>query len=46
MLKKLRDVEQLPEPEALEFLALPPLGEENDGEDTAFEDAATVTKLE
>jgi DNA recombination protein RmuC len=46
MLKKLRDVEQLPEPEALEFLALPSLGEEDDGEDTALEDAATVTKLE
>ena len=46
MLKKLRDVEQLPEPEALEFLALPSLGEEDDGEDTALEDAASVTKLE
>ena len=33
MLKKLRDVEQLPEPEALEFLALPSLVEEDDGED-------------
>ena len=46
MLKKLRDVEQLPEPEALEFLALPSLVEEDDGEDTALEDAAPVTKLE
>ena len=46
MLKKLRAVEQLPEPEALEFLALPSLGEEDDGEDTALADAATVTKLE
>jgi len=44
--KKLRSVEQLTEPEALEILALPSLGEENDAEDTALEDAATVTKLE
>jgi hypothetical protein len=34
-------VEKLTEPEALEILALPSLGEENDAED-----AATVTKLE
>jgi DNA recombination protein RmuC len=46
MLKKLRDVEQLPEPEAVEFLALPSLGEDEDGEVTALADAATVTKPE
>jgi DNA recombination protein RmuC len=39
--RKLRSVEKLTEPEALEILALPSLGEENDEED-----AATVTKLE
>jgi DNA recombination protein RmuC len=44
--RKLRSVEKLTEPEALEILALPSLGEEDDGEDTALEDAATVTKLE
>jgi DNA recombination protein RmuC len=46
MLKKLRDVEQLTEPEAVEFLALPSLGEDEDGEVTALADAATVTKPE
>jgi len=44
--RKLRSVEQLTEPEALEILALPALGEEDDGEDTALEDAATEPKLE
>ena len=44
--KKLRSVEQLTEPEALEILALPSLGEEDDGEDTALEDVGKVTKLE
>ena len=44
--RKLRSVEKLTEPEALEILALPSLGEEDDGEDTALEDAPTVTKLE
>ena len=44
--RKLRSVEKLTEPEALEILALPSLGEEDDGEDTALEDAAPVTKLE
>jgi DNA recombination protein RmuC len=44
--RKLRSVEKLTEPEALEILALPSLGEEDDGEDTALEDATTVTKLE
>jgi DNA recombination protein RmuC len=44
--RKLRSVEKLTEPEALEILALPSLGEEDDGEDTALEDAAIVTKLE
>jgi DNA recombination protein RmuC len=46
MLKKLRDVEQLPEPAALEFLALPSLVEEGDEEDTALAEAVTVTKPE
>jgi len=44
--RKLRSVEKLTEPEALEILALPSLDEKDDGEDTALEDAATVTKLE
>jgi len=44
--RKLRSVEKLTEPEALEILALPSLGEKDDGEDTELEDAATVTKLE
>ena len=44
--RKLRSVEKLTEPEALEILALPSLGEEDDGEDTALADAAIVTKLE
>ena len=44
--RKLRSVEKLTEPEALEILALPSLGENDDGEDTALEDAATLTKLE
>ena len=44
--RKLRSVEKLTEPEALEILALPSLGEKDDGEDTALEDAATLTKLE
>jgi DNA recombination protein RmuC len=39
--RRLRSVEKLTEPEALEILALPSLGEENDAED-----ATTVTKLE
>ncbi|MGO8761387.1 MAG: DNA recombination protein RmuC [Desulfobaccales bacterium] len=46
MLKKLRDVEQLPEPEALEFLALPASSEEDDGEDTGLKDAAPEPKQE
>lgn len=44
--RKLRSVEKLTEPEAIEILALPSLGEEDDGEDTALEDAGTVTKPE
>jgi DNA recombination protein RmuC len=44
--RKLRSVEKLTEPEALEILALPPLGEEIEGEDTALAEATTVTKLE
>ncbi|MCX5888338.1 MAG: DNA recombination protein RmuC [Deltaproteobacteria bacterium] len=39
MLKKLRDVEKLPEPEALEVLALPLAGEEDEGEDTVVPEA-------
>jgi DNA recombination protein RmuC len=44
--RKLRSVEKLTEPEALEILALPSLGEEDDGENTLLEDSATVTKLQ
>ena len=44
--RKLRSVEKLTEPEALEILALPSLVEKDDGEDTELEDAATLTKLE
>ena len=44
--RKLRSVEKLTEPEALEVLALPSLGEEDDGEDTLLEDPATVPKLQ
>jgi DNA recombination protein RmuC len=44
--RKLRSVEKLTEPEALEVLALPSLGEEDDGEDTLLEDSATVPKLQ
>jgi DNA recombination protein RmuC len=44
--RQLRSVEKLPEPEALEILALPSFGEEDDGEKTVLEDAVTVTKLE
>jgi DNA recombination protein RmuC len=43
--RKLRSVEQLTEPEALEILALPALGEEDYGEDNALEDAATEPKV-
>jgi len=42
--RKLRSVEKLTEPEALEILALPSLGEEIEGEDTALADATTMTK--
>ena len=41
--KRLRSVERLPEPEALEILALPAAGEE-DEEDTTVEGAATEPK--
>jgi DNA recombination protein RmuC len=44
--RQLRSVEKLPEPEALEILALPALDEEGDEADTALEDAATEHKLE
>ncbi|MFI5331833.1 MAG: DNA recombination protein RmuC [Desulfobaccales bacterium] len=43
--RRLRSVEKLPEPEALEILALPLVGEE-DEEDTAGEGAATEPKPE
>lgn len=42
--RKLRSVEKLPEPEALEILALPLAGEEDDGEGAAVEEAPTETK--
>ncbi len=44
--RKLRSVEKLPEPEALEILALPTLGEEDDGEDEALADEAAEPKPE
>jgi DNA recombination protein RmuC len=44
--RKLRAVEKLPEPEALEILALPEPGEEDDGEETASEEKAEPTKKE
>ena len=37
--RQLRAVEKLPEPEALEILALPPAGEEDEGEEVSVEDA-------
>jgi DNA recombination protein RmuC len=39
--KTLRSVEKLPEPEALEILALPLAGEEDEGEDTVVQEAPT-----
>ncbi len=39
--RRLRSVEKLPEPEALEILALPLAGEEDEGEDTVVEETAT-----
>ncbi|MFZ5450790.1 MAG: DNA recombination protein RmuC [Thermodesulfobacteriota bacterium] len=42
--RKLRSVEQLPEPEALEILALPAVNEENDEEDKGVDEAATEPK--
>ncbi|MCX5893114.1 MAG: DNA recombination protein RmuC [Deltaproteobacteria bacterium] len=42
--RRLRSVEQLPEPEALEILALPLVAEEDEGEDTAEEGAVTEPK--
>jgi DNA recombination protein RmuC len=44
--RKLRSVEKLPEPEALEILALPITNEEDGGEDKAVDEAATEPKLE
>ena len=42
--RKLRFVEKLLEPEASEILALPLVGAEDEGEDTAMEGAATEPK--
>ncbi len=42
--KKLRSVEKLPEPEALEILALPATNEEDEGEDKGVEEAATESR--
>lgn len=42
--RKLRSVEKLPEPEALEILALPTTNEEDDGEDKVGDEAATEPK--
>jgi DNA recombination protein RmuC len=39
--RRLRSVEKLPEPEALEVLALPLVGEEDEGEDTLVQEAST-----
>jgi hypothetical protein len=39
-------VGKIPEPEALEILALPPAGEEDDGEDPAVEVMATEPQNE
>jgi DNA recombination protein RmuC len=42
--RQLRSVEKLPEPEALELLALPEIGEEEDGATPAVTEAATGPK--
>jgi len=42
--RRLRSVEQLPEPEALEILALPATNGEDDGEDKIVDEAATEAK--
>ncbi len=42
--RKLRSVEKLSEPEALEILALPTADEEDDGKDTVVDEAATEPK--
>lgn len=44
--RKLRSVEKLPEPEALEILALPATNEEDDGDDKIVDEAATEPKQE
>jgi DNA recombination protein RmuC len=44
--RKLRSVEKLPEPEALEILALPTTNGEDDGEDQIADEAATELKQE
>jgi DNA recombination protein RmuC len=42
--RKLRSVEKMPETEAVEILALPLAGEEEEGEDHALEEPATEPK--
>jgi DNA recombination protein RmuC len=44
--RRLHTVGKIPEPEALEILALPPAGEEDDGEDPAVEVMATEPQNE
>jgi DNA recombination protein RmuC len=44
--RKLRSVEKLPEPEALEILALPTANEEDNGEDQVVDEAPTEPKQE
>ena len=44
--RKLRSVETLPEPEALEILALPAASEDDDGDDLSMEETATKPKQE
>jgi DNA recombination protein RmuC len=41
--RKLREVEKLPEPEALEIFALPAAGQEEDGEDLALKESPAET---
>jgi DNA recombination protein RmuC len=41
--RKLREVEKLPEPEALEIFALPAAGQEEEGEDLALEESPAET---
>jgi DNA recombination protein RmuC len=46
IVRKLRSVEKLPEPEALEILALPTAGEDEEGADLPREESAAEPKQE